>query len=105
MSKNDAKLNPQQSAIFAIGNLIISDTEKLKLWMIVWKIHQYLPLSQALKGLVNTLPKSFRSHRTLTKVARIMVDTKFGSKTSFFEFQVWNKSKLDETKLFLWNLG
>ena len=49
MSKNEtsnSKLNQQQSAIFAIGNLIISDSEKLTLWMIVWKIHQYLPLSQ-----------------------------------------------------------
>ena len=49
MTKKDApisSLNQQQNAIFAIGNLIISDSEKLKLWLIVWKIHQYLPLSQ-----------------------------------------------------------
>ena len=49
MTKKDASISTliqQQNAIFAIGNLIISDSEKLKLWLIVWKIHQYLPLSQ-----------------------------------------------------------
>ena len=47
MTKNaKPTLNQQEKAIFAIGNLIISDSEKLTLWMIVWKIHQYLPLSQ-----------------------------------------------------------
>ena len=50
MTKNEGtneKMNQQQNAIFAIGNLIISDSEKLILWMIVWKIHQYLPLTQS----------------------------------------------------------
>ena len=50
MTKNEGtneKMNQQQNAIFAIGNLIISDSEKLTLWMIVWKIHQYLPLTQS----------------------------------------------------------